>query len=250
MGKWDALLSERDRKVFEASGFGKRGGHGQRPVILVVDVNINFIGDKPEPILESIKRWRHSCGQEGWDAVHSIKKLLDASRRKGVPVIYSTGQKPRHDGFCAGRWADKNARTHEEVDNDQSHGNEIPPLIAPQPQDVVIEKLKPSPFFGTPLAGFLIDLKADTVIVCGTTTSGCVRAAVVDAFSYNFRVAVVEECCFDRGEVNHQISLFDMNEKYADVVELNDTLNYLESLPDGLFLDSKLMQARGAAVSP
>src|SRR5690606_27828288 len=239
MAKWDAVLSDRDREVFAASGFGKRGGYGKRPVIIVVDVNINFIGDKPEPILDSIKRWRFSCGQEGWDAVHSTKTLLDAARSKGIPVIYSTGQKPRHDGFDAGRWADKNTRNKEDVANDQSNGNQIPEIIAPQPQDIVIEKLKPSAFFGTGLAGFLVDLKADSVIVCGTTTSGCVRATVVDAFSYNFRVTVVEDCSFDRGEVSQQISLFDMNEKYADVVDLQDTLAYLGSLPDGLFADSR-----------
>src|SRR5690606_30903109 len=184
----------------------------------------NFVGDKPEPILESIRKWRHSCGQEGWDAVASTSTLLDAVRAKRIPVIYSTGQAPRHDGFDAGRWADKNARSDEDVPNDQSDGNKIPPAIAPQPQDIVIEKLKPSAFFGTALTGYLLDLQADSVIVCGTTTSGCVRATVVDAFSYNLRVSVVEECTFDRGEISHQISLFDMNEKYADVVTLQDTL--------------------------
>jgi len=240
MAKWDAVLTQRDREVFAASGFGKRGGYGKRPVILVVDVNINFVGDRPEPILESIKRWRHSCGQEGWDAVACTKTLLDAARKKKIPVIYSTGQKPRADGFDAGRWADKNARSDEEVANDQSHGNQIPDMIAPQEQDIVIEKLKPSAFFGTMLTGFLVDLQADSVIVCGTTTSGCVRATVVDAFSHNFRVAVVEECTFDRGESSHLISLFDMNEKYADVVALNDTLEYIDSLPDGLFAKSRL----------
>ncbi len=238
MTKWDSVLSERDRKVFAASGFGKRGGYGKRPVIVVVDVNINFVGDKPEPILDSIRKWRHSCGQEGWDAVACTKTLLDAAREKRIPVIYSTGQRPRPDGFDAGRWADKNARDDESVSNDQSNGNKFPDMIAPEPQDIVIEKLKPSAFFGTMLAGFLVDLRADSVIVCGTTTSGCVRATVVDAFSYNFRVSIVEECTFDRGEVSHQISLFDMNEKYADVVELQETLAYIKDLPDELFDDT------------
>ncbi|MFC3337079.1 isochorismatase family protein [Paracandidimonas soli] len=245
MAKWDAVLSDRDREVFAASGFGKRGGYGKRPVVIVVDVNINFIGDKPEPILDSIKRWRHSCGQEGWDAVQCTKTLLDAARGKGIPVIYSTGQKPRHDGFDAGRWADKNARSDEEVANDQSNGNRIPDMIAPQPCDIVIEKLKPSAFFGTALAGFLVDLKADSVIVCGTTTSGCVRATVVDAFSYNFRVSVVEDCSFDRGQASHLVSLFDMNEKYADVVDLRDALAYIDGLPDDLFADSRLFPGSG-----
>jgi nicotinamidase-related amidase len=107
--------------------------------------------------------------------------------------------------------------------------------IAPQPRDVVIGKLKPSAFFGTPLASYLLELKVDTLIVCGTTTSGCVRASVLDAFSLGYRVAVVEECTFDRGEVSHAINLFDMNAKYADVVSLEATTGYLRGLAASLF---------------
>jgi len=99
----------------------------------------------------------------------------------------------------------------------------------------VIEKLKPSVFFGTPLLSFLVHLGADSLIVAGTTTSGCVRASVVDAFSNNYRVAIVEEGCFDRSQASHALSLCDMNAKYADVVRLEETLDYIEALPKGLF---------------
>src|SRR5438874_712400 len=90
-------------------------------------------------------------------------------------------------------------------------------------------------FFGSPLLSFLVLLGADSLIIAGTTTSGCVRATVVDAFSNNYRVAIVEEGCFDRSQASHALSLCDMNAKYADVIGLEETLAYIEALPKGLF---------------
>ena len=78
-------------------------------------------------------------------------------------------------------------------------------------------------------------LSCDSVIVTGTTTSGCVRASVIDAFSQNFRVIVAEECCFDRSQASHAINLCDMNAKYADVVSTAEVINYIDALPGGLF---------------
>ncbi len=76
MALWDDILTPRDKEVFALSGFGKRAGFGQRPAILVIDVNYNFVGDKPEPILQSVKRFRTSCGEEGWEGVYRIRELL------------------------------------------------------------------------------------------------------------------------------------------------------------------------------
>ena len=109
------------------------------------------------------------------------------------------------------------------------------PAIAPQPRELVIRKHKPSAFFGTPLASFLVQLGVDSLLLAGTTTSGCVRATAVDAFSQNYRVAVVEEGCFDRGQASHALSLFDLHAKYADVVSLAETLAFVEGLPGGVF---------------
>ena len=233
---WNKFLSERDKQVFAAAGYATRQGFGQRPAILVVDVNYAFCGDRPEPILESIKRWRNSCGAEAWEGVKAIKRLLAAARARGLPVIYSTGTR-RDDDWDRGSWNWKNSRAAERPRTQASgqDGNTIVPDIAPQPEDVVIEKLKPSVFFGTPLLSFLVLLGADSLIVAGTTTSGCVRATVVDAFSNNYRVALVEEGCFDRSQASHALSLCDMNAKYADVVRLEETLAYIEALPKGLF---------------
>jgi maleamate amidohydrolase len=93
----------------------------------------------------------------------------------------------------------------------------------------------PSAFHGTRLQSYLTYLKCDSVIVGGTTTSGCVRASVIDAFSQNFRVIVAEECCFDRAQASHAINLCDMNAKYADVIGTAEVVDYIERLPDKLF---------------
>ena len=107
---WDPFLTERDRQVFEASGYGALQGFGKRPAILVIDVNYNFCGDRPEPILESIKRWRNSCGIEAWEGVAAIKTLIAAGRVKGLPILYTTGVR-REDDWDAGSWAWKNSRS-------------------------------------------------------------------------------------------------------------------------------------------
>src|SRR5690606_29047310 len=102
--------------------------------------------------------------------------------------------------------------------------------ISPSSADIVIRKTKPSAFFGTPLVASLIDCHVDTVIIVGGTTSGCVRASVIDAFSYGFSVLVVEEAVFDRGSLSHCVNLFDMDQKYANVLTQADIFEYLDSL--------------------
>ena len=234
---WDAFLTERDKEVFKAAGYGEFAGFGERPAIVVIDVNYNFTGDKSEPILDSIRRWPNSCGEDAWNALPHIRKLLDAARAKGLPVIYTTGDM-REDGWDRGAWSWKNKRTGEwRSAGAQTNldGNEINREIAPAPRDIVIRKLKPSAFHGTPMSSFLTNLKADSVIMVGTTTSGCVRATVIDAFSENYRVALVEEGCFDRSQASHAINLCDMHAKYADVIGVDAVVEYIESLPDELF---------------
>lgn len=247
MATWDDILSERDKQVFAAAGYGKRQGFGRRPAVIVVDVNYNFVGDVPEPILESIKKYRNSCGEEGWQGVYQIGRLLEAARAKGVPIFYSTAQR-RQMALTAGRWHGKNSRGDEDFHGRAQDGNEIVREIAPQEGDIVILKDKPSVFFGTPLISYLNELQVDTLLVAGTTTSGCVRATVVDAFSYNFKVVVVEECVFDRGQASHKVNLFDMQAKYADVVPLEAALHYLNELPRDLYApQSPELDARIAA---
>jgi maleamate amidohydrolase len=214
--------------VFDTAGYGVRAGFGQKPALLVVDVNYRFCGDRPLPILESIERYRNSCGEEAWAAIPRIQELLAAARSSGTPVMFSTGAPSQNGLFGRGRWASKNNRNAEDLEN--TDGNRVVAEIAPQPGEIVIEKDKPSVFFGTSLTSFLIDLGVDTLLVCGTTTSGCVRATVVDAFSLNYRVTVVEDATFDRGQASHAINLFDMSQKYADVVPTSEVSAYLARL--------------------
>ncbi|MFQ5683963.1 MAG: isochorismatase family protein [Candidatus Binatia bacterium] len=234
MAIWDDILTERDKEVFAKSGYGKRAGFGQRPAVLVIDMNYNFVGDRPEPILESVERFRNSCGEEGWQGVYRIRDLLDGARKKHLPIFYTTAQE-KGSAVTVGRWQGKNRRSTEDLRNEWSKTNEIVEEIAPQDGEVIVRKQKPSAFFGTALMSMLNEVHADSVLVTGCTTSGCVRASVIDAFSYNFRVSVVEECVFDRGQASHKINLFDMNAKYADVISLREALEYIGSLPDTLY---------------
>jgi hypothetical protein len=102
MAIWDDVLPEEDRLVYEAAGWGTDAGFGERPALLVIDVIYNFVGDRPEPILESIKRWRYSCGERGWQGVHRLAELIAACREQEVPIFY-TGMDRRPDGFDQGR---------------------------------------------------------------------------------------------------------------------------------------------------
>ena len=234
---WDKFLTEEDKAVLAASGSGAPGGFGKRPAILVIDVSYNFCGDRPEPILESIKRWPNSCGDRAWLGVAAIRRLIEAARIKGLPIIYTTNAY-RPDRWDLGIFRSKNARVQEWSSGTAAtnlDGDAIVAEIAPGPSDILVLKQMPSAFHGTRLQSYLTFLNCDSVIVTGTTTSGCVRASVIDAFSQNFRVIVAEECCFDRSQASHAINLCDMNAKYADVISTAEVISYIETLPAGLF---------------
>lgn len=234
MAIWDDATTERDKQVLKACGYGRVRGLGKRPALIVVDMNYNWVGDRREPVLESIKRIRHSCGEEAWDALDVVRALIDKARPKGVPVIYTTGYGVETN-YESGRRPWKNDRHDEDETMDYSARMEIVKEIAPAPSDIVIHKSKPSGFFGTPLHGVLNDYAVDTLLVTGGSTSGCIRATAVDAFSYNYFVAVVEDGTFDRIQLSHKANLLDMNMKYADVMKADAVGAYLDGLPQGLY---------------
>jgi maleamate amidohydrolase len=229
MAVWDEFLTERDRAVYRTAGYGASRPFGTRTAVLVIDVNYDFVGHEPAPILDSAKIWRNSCGEEGWAGVAAIATLLAAAREKSLPIFYSTSMEERPDALGRGLW--RSSRNGERGGVPGVVGSDIVAEIAPQARDVVVRKSKPSAFFGTGLISYLTELKVDTLLVTGTTTSGCVRASVIDAFSYNVNCKIVEEGTFDRGQASHAINLFDMNAKYADVVSLETTLEHIADLP-------------------
>ena len=220
---WRLVATPLDRQVYEAAGYGRRVTRGTRPMLLVIDVTYGFVGHERLPILEAIERYPNACGEAGWAAVEAIAGLLPAARALGRPVLYSAGFSEL-GVRGVGLWASKHPRAS---DAPADH-NEVVAEIAPGPDDLLLPKTKPSLFHGTPLVDLLVRERADTLIVTGGTTSGCIRATVLDAFSYNFPVLVVEEGVFDRGEMSHAVNLFDLDQKYADVVRADEAREYLE----------------------
>jgi nicotinamidase-related amidase len=244
MAIWDGLLTSDEQAVFNA--FIRPKPLGKRPAVLVVDVNYAFVGLEPQNIVDSVKDYRTSCGERGWRGVANIKILLETARDQRIPILYTTGLNPTRRGA---HWANR-ARNEESLSlltpdelEHQRIGNRIVEEIAPLPGDIVIEKRGPSAFFGTPLVSHLNELDVDTLIVAGTTTSGCVRASVVDAAAYNYYVGVVEECCFDRFDISHRVSLMDMHAKYGQVMTLDRAQEFLRSA------DAALSKPRAAALA-
>jgi nicotinamidase-related amidase len=229
MKKWEEFLTARDKQLLSASGRGAREpfGFGRSPAIIVVDDYYSTLGIEREPILESVKTWPNSCGLEGWEAIDRTVELLDVARLSDVPIVYLHGLEgfPSHWG-SRGPGPKKLAHLPAEI---RAKANEIVEEIAPQPGDLVIQKTAPSGFQGTPLLFQLNYLGVDTLLVVGESTSGCVRATVVDGATYRFQMGVVEECCFDRTEASHWINLFDMDQKYADVIDLAMAKRYLQN---------------------
>jgi nicotinamidase-related amidase len=225
---WDQYLTERDRAHL-AMRPPRRRGFGEKPALLLIDLYRWVFGDKPEPILEAMKKWPSSCGLDGWNAVPQIQKLLAKARQVGIPIVHMTGL----DGAgvvsrSPQRESDLQANRDPEAQNRLRRRFDIIDEVEPLPGETVLRKASPSAFWGTPLMGHLNALHIDTIITCGESTSGCVRASVVDGCTFRFRMIVAEDCVFDRHQATHAMNLFDMNQKYADVLPLQEVLDYLE----------------------
>ncbi len=219
---WDGIISEEEQKAYKAAGFGAPQGIGESPALLIIDVQYRTVGTVRKPFWEAIEEFPTACGDIGWAAVDHILPLLAAFRARGLPVLYPhVALKKAYDG---GRLAEKIPS----IMTIPAKGYEFVAEIAPKEGEILLPKKHPSAFFATALASHLIDLKVDTLFVTGCTTSGCVRGTVVDAFAYNFRVVVPEECVYDRSRVSHAVNLFDMASKYADVMPLAQALALIE----------------------
>jgi nicotinamidase-related amidase len=226
---WDQFLTERDRALLAATSWTKREpfGFGGKPAVVVIDDYYEVLGTERLPLFESLKRWPKSTGLDGWEAIDRTRELLVKARQLGIPVVHVT----KSEGFQA-PWGSRKPRTRpdgrtEEMDRLSA---QIVEEVAPVDGELVIRKVTPSAFRGTPLQFWLTHHGIDTVLIAGESTSGCVRASAVDAASNRLRVGVVSDCCFDRLQASHWISLFDLNQKYADVVDSTEAIEYLEKL--------------------
>jgi hypothetical protein len=203
--------AETDR-IYERAGFGATVVRGGRPAVVVIDLSRGFT----EP--------QFATGSELTDEVAATKQLLDVARANRHPVLFTTIAYDDGDADTLA-WLAKAPGLA--ILATGSELVEIDPRLDPQPNEPILVKKGASGFFGTDLADRLRALGADTVIICGATTSGCVRASVVDAVQEGFPTLVVRECVGDRAAAPHDANLFDIQAKYGDVVALADVLTYL-----------------------
>jgi len=228
MAGWDDFLTARDKEHLAVWGKKGRDDFGTKPLLLVIDVYYAAVGHERKPLMESIKDWPMSCGLDGWEAIDRMVGLIAGARAHGVPVVYVRGL----EGFPSdpSRVVERGKKVNRGVDHLSAEvralANEIVAEVAPQPGELVIGKTAPSAFAETPLLHYLRQVGTDTVIVCGESTSGCVRASVLDAQRYRYKVGIVGECCFDRTQASHWMNLFDMNQKYGEVIDVQGAVDY------------------------
>ena len=219
---WEPYLSERDREHDKLWGKKDLFGFGEKPALVLIDIYYSVLGLERKPIFESMEMWPSSTGLEGWAAVDKTAELLAVARDFGIPVVHEKGL---HSGIKP--WVHRKRGPSSLSPELQKKGTEIVAEVAPIPGEVVIEKTAPSGFQGTPLHFHRNSLGVDTIIMCGETTSGCVRASAVDAATHRYRVGVVADCVFDRTEASHFMNLYDMHQKYSDVISAEMAKAYL-----------------------
>jgi nicotinamidase-related amidase len=205
-----------DEDFFRQRGFGLKIGFGQRPALLVIDMLKAFTN--PQMML----------GADLDRQIEAIGPLLDVAHERGIPVIFSTVMYSDADLKDAGIWALKQKGVI--TLRSDTDGVQVDPRLDFRKTDSLLVKKYASCFFGTDLVARLVSQSVDTLIITGCTTSGCVRASAVDAVQTGFRPMVVREAVGDRSVAAHEQSLFDLNAKYADVVSLEETLQYLRTV--------------------
>jgi nicotinamidase-related amidase len=205
------------RRVYETAGLGQAVTRGVRPGVLVVDFSCGFTD--PECRL----------GAEMTAEIEATRTLLDAARARSLPVVFTTiGFEP--GGKDGALWLQKVPAL-----GDLELGGrwvEIDPRLERRPDEVLVVKKGASAFFGTNLVAILVAQGVDTVVLCGATTSGCIRATAIDLLQNGFPTMLPRECVGDRAQAPHDANLFDIQAKYADVLSLADVLEYLESVPE------------------
>lgn len=220
---WDGVIPAEEQAIYRQTGWGTPTGIGQRPALLVIDVQYRSMNERPMPIEEAIRTMPTSCGEYGWRAVPHIARLIEVFRELGAPVLYP-------------HVAPKAAYNRGQFENKVPGVMDVPQQayafvaeVAPRAGDILLPKFQASAFHGTALTSHLVGLGIDTVVVTGCTTSGCVRATVVDACALNFKVVVPQDAVYDRSQTSHAVNLFDMASKYADVMAAEQLATVLRS---------------------
>jgi N-formylmaleamate deformylase len=210
-------LSDSDTEhLYDRAGFGRPASRGSRPAVVVVDFSRGFTDTS------------YPTGSDMSAQVAATAGLVEAARAKGCPIAYTTIAFEAN-GKDGGAWLQKMPGLA--VLEEGTPPVELDPNLDRRPEDTLITKKGASAFFGTNLAAVLVAQRVDTVILCGATTSGCVRASAVDAVQHGFPTLVPRECVADRAPGPHDANLFDIQAKYADVLPLEHVMTYVESLP-------------------
>jgi len=189
--------------IYHRQGMGQRAGMGERPALVIID----FVNGFADP--------EHFGGGNIGPAIEQTAKLLAFARAKGWPVAH-TRVVYADDGSDAGVFTRKAPSLLKLTEMNPL--SQIVAELTPAPGEYIVRKQGASGFFGTSLAAWLTQRRADTVVVAGCTTSGCVRATVVDSMQNNFRTIVATDCVGDRAMAPHEANLFDMGQKYADLM--------------------------------
>ena len=227
MPVWDDFLSEDDKRMLANRKKTEPKPHGQfgeRPAILVIDMNRGAIGEDL-PVYEVVKEIPSAIGERAWSAIRHMQDLLPRARAAGIPIFYSKHYFKETTGLPL---ADEGSPFSE-----FNALSEIQEEVAMQPGDMLVEKQQPSAFNQTGLINMLLNKKVDNVIVTGNSTSGCVHATVVDAGAFQLNISIVEEAVFDRFDLSHAAALFNMGWKYGDIVSIGEVYEYIASVTEG-----------------
>jgi maleamate amidohydrolase len=202
---------------YSATGFNNRLGFGTTPALILIDLaQAYFLEGSPlyHPRFAS--------------ALDSCVRMRVAARKAGVPVIL-TRVELRKGGLDGGVFFEK-SRIPMLCFEEGNPLAEFAPSVAVEPDDIILTKRYPSPFFATYLASMLTAMKVDTLLIGGVSTSGCVRATALDACQSGFRPMVISDACGDRHPGPHDANLFDINAKYGDVISEGEAATYMQSV--------------------
>ena len=216
---WRDVVSPEALAIYRA--YARDTFVGERPALIAIDLyNLAYDGG-PKPVHELIHEYPSTCGEFAWAAIPPTVRLFAAARAAGLPIVYSSVDRAGGTRVEA---------TNRRVNRLGERSFEIREEFKPQAEDLIVLKQRASIFYGTPLLAHLVKLGVRSLIFCGESTSGCVRASVVDAVQSGFDVLVPRACVGDRAAGPHDANLFDIDAKYGDVVPVDDVLEYLGKL--------------------